>query len=805
MKIISCHVDNFGKLSNLDINFNEHVNIINKPNGWGKSTLAAFFSAMLYGFDNKKESGALEKDRKKYQPWQGGPYGGRLTFEIDGKRYTISRSFGNTEKTDEFHLYDGETNLESEDYSQNIGEELFDIDRASFKRTIYIAQNDCLVSSTDSISAKLGNLAENTNDINNFETAQERIKNMMNKLHPNRITGSIKKRGNVISQLKMDIKGFEAAEKSMDELSDMLEERRAQKQELLDIRQEYARALKIASEESRRKESKVNYERICKELENAELAFNEARKELPSIIPTDEELDSQVKKAKMLKEQSIIANNFLFTEEEEDSYRQLRERFKNGTPAMEELEKKLEDANNISRVKTEHGQLEMKLSQMESVAMLTDQETIDSTPKKSKLVIIGLILLMLGIVAAGSSAILEFAVGMKELETVLIAGMVVGVIIAVAGIVLNLMGKKRNTENARELTRKLEAREEQKKAKEEPINELKAQLEEIEKGIEVLKAEALSFVSKYGIECDVLEIQSKLYELKGWVTEYKRLQEKEQKYVAAENEYDIILHEITDFGVAIGISFSDEIDSDLNQIKRKSAECRLLEKQFDAAKAKKTQFEEEHDMEATLANSECPYSLDELNRMIHEVDDKVEEIQEGIEQYSRQMENLQEQLDQRDEKLQELANCEQLQIEEQHKYDVLEDTKNFLQSAKEQFTARYMAPISDGFQKYYGILTRDDSRDWVLDANISFKMREYGELREALKLSSGYQDLIGICMRFALVDAMYQEEKPFLILDDPFVNLDDEKAAHGEELLIELENKYQVIYFTCHESREYHQ
>ena len=68
MKIISCHVDNFGKLSNLDINFNEHVNIINKPNGWGKSTLAAFFSAMLYGFDNKKESGALEKDRKKYQP-----------------------------------------------------------------------------------------------------------------------------------------------------------------------------------------------------------------------------------------------------------------------------------------------------------------------------------------------------------------------------------------------------------------------------------------------------------------------------------------------------------------------------------------------------------------------------------------------------------------------------------------------------------------------------------------------------------------------------------------------------------------
>lgn len=49
-------------------------------------------------------------------------------------------------------------------------------------------------------------------------------------------------------------------------------------------------------------------------------------------------------------------------------------------------------------------------------------------------------------------------------------------------------------------------------------------------------------------------------------------------------------------------------------------------------------------------------------------------------------------------------------------------------------------------------------------------------------LSAGYQDLLGICMRLALVDAMYPKEKPFLVLDDPFVNLDEEKMAHGNEL-----------------------
>ena len=55
MRLIACHIDNFGKLSNMNINFNDGINIINQPNGWGKSTLAAFLKAMLYGFDTKKE------------------------------------------------------------------------------------------------------------------------------------------------------------------------------------------------------------------------------------------------------------------------------------------------------------------------------------------------------------------------------------------------------------------------------------------------------------------------------------------------------------------------------------------------------------------------------------------------------------------------------------------------------------------------------------------------------------------------------------------------------------------------------
>ena len=165
------------------------------------------------------------------------------------------------------------------------------------------------------------------------------------------------------------------------------------------------------------------------------------------------------------------------------------------------------------------------------------------------------------------------------------------------------------------------------------------------------------------------------------------------------------------------------------------------------------------------------------------------------------MEDLQEQLDLRDEKQMELEEMLALQESDTKKYHVMKLTHDFLQRAKEQFTAKYMDPIAKGFSKYYKMLTGDTQANWVIDANINLKVQEQGELRDTKWLSAGYQDLIGICMRLALVDAMYREEKPFLILDDPFVNLDKEKVKSGNKLLLSVSKEYQVIYFTCHDSR----
>ena len=52
-----------------------------------------------------------------------------------------------------------------------------------------------------------------------------------------------------------------------------------------------------------------------------------------------------------------------------------------------------------------------------------------------------------------------------------------------------------------------------------------------------------------------------------------------------------------------------------------------------------------------------------------------------------------------------------------------------------------------------------------------------------------------------MIDTMYRGEKPFLIMDDPFVNLDQDRLQAGLKLVKGLSADRQVIYFTCHPSR----
>lgn len=173
MKLINLSVENFGVLHHEVVDCQNGLNVFCRDNGAGKTTLAAFLCAMLYGLPVSRKTDLEENERKKYQPWQGGPYGGSMTFAVGDKSYRAERYFTDSTSTrrDTFVLYDLADNSVSNDYSEELGKELFGIDAAAFARSVYMPQRWLSDDrGRDSITARLsraidGNAGEADGDV----------------------------------------------------------------------------------------------------------------------------------------------------------------------------------------------------------------------------------------------------------------------------------------------------------------------------------------------------------------------------------------------------------------------------------------------------------------------------------------------------------------------------------------------------------------------------------------------------------------------------------------------------------------
>ena len=203
MKLLRCHIENFGVLSGFDQEFAEGLNVLCRENGFGKSTLAAFIKAMFYGLPKSRTRSLTENERKRYDPWQGGKYGGFLEFEYQGVQYRVTRYFG--KKEDSFALYDLTNRTESTRFTENLGEDLFQLDADAFARSTFVPQMSGRdVTATTSIRTKLTNLVEDTNDLNNYDTAMKRLQDYRKKLK------LFKGEGGQIAQLRQECRGLES-------------------------------------------------------------------------------------------------------------------------------------------------------------------------------------------------------------------------------------------------------------------------------------------------------------------------------------------------------------------------------------------------------------------------------------------------------------------------------------------------------------------------------------------------------------------------------------------------------------------
>ena len=86
----------------------------------------------------------------------------------------------------------------------------------------------------------------------------------------------------------------------------------------------------------------------------------------------------------------------------------------------------------------------------------------------------------------------------------------------------------------------------------------------------------------------------------------------------------------------------------------------------------------------------------------------------------------------------------------------------------------------------------------VDDENLALRVfaPERGDWVDVSSLSQGTLDTVYLAARIGLVRLVTGDRRPPLVLDDPFVTLDDERATRALDLLREVSNDFQVIYLT---------
>lgn len=726
MKLIRCHIENFGKLSDFTCEFTEGCNTICEENGWGKSTLAAFLRVMLFGFRNEGKRDPIENERKRYTPWQKGVYGGELQFESDGKQYSVRRTFGNKAAEDEFQLTDPVTHLPSDDFTEKLGEELFRIDAASFERTTFISQNDCETFVTDSINAKIGNLAENTDDINNFETADKRLNDLLNAMSPTRKTGSIRRDKDRITELKTQIRNGQDIRTTMESIAarkqTALEEREKLAGELAELQAKQQELGAYKDQQAKREK----YLDLTTKLAERERLLKEAKSYFNGVIPTEEDLRKclsrcseaeSIRRAMELSEQmGSVPGGSARYEEQEVEYREKAARLKTlETVQAQEQRRILRERETGRKRKNVFGILGIVLLLAGGTCFLLRQ----TVP--------GGILLALGIVALGAAWFISSGIPGEE-----------------------------TLENGE-------------------IDDLRAELVRLEEEQRLAAGR-----------------------------QRQKQEERDRRYREQKEQYEQLENSIHQFFTRIGILLEEHPEEQLTELLHRRSDYRNALMEYDKSEQELKAFERAEDVPRLLALKapEGEESLESLTEEMKVLSGRMEERFQTIRSYQEQLSSMQEAWNNVESMEDELEVLQEDIDRRSRQYELLGTTKKLLEDARSSFTARYTEPVMQGFRKYYRILTGTECDNYQMNANTKLQVIEGNMPREIGYMSLGNRDLIGICMRMALVEAMYDDRRPFLILDDPFVNLDENRTKGAMRFLAEIAKEYQVIYFTCHGSRE---
>ena len=839
MKLIRLHVENFGKLQNFDFSFQEALNILLKENGWGKSTLAAFIKAMLYGMPASSKQSLDENERKKYMPWQGGAYGGSLEFSTASGKYRIERFFGAKESGDSFVLYDLATNCESNRYSSRVGEELFGIDADGFARTVYLSQHAVIAKGdNNSITAKLGDLLDDVDDIGSFDDAMAALEKRRKYYKMTGERGRIADIEREIATARAQIEQLSRTEEMMRqkerELATLGERAKEVSASVEEVRSDLQRAATLRE----RAALLTQKERMQKELFALEESARSLDARMKGKHPTLEEMEEKRRLLESIRDARARVSEITSISVQTEKYEILKPDFAGTLPTKEDFATML--SANLALQNIAHREAGLNVPTENAAARhfahttpptegeikgILDALTAEETARSAKVEqkgngkqIAGILCIILAVLSAVAGFFIPVLFALSA-------------VLAVAGICL-LLQKKEPDEASQEAAAELAAK-----------DLLTRYGFSVEGNLHDRLTELLLLSRQWREEIAAEQKRAKSLQVLR-AQKQQQLRDLQERFRA----WDILLPPKNDY--------RDDIEAlrrDVARISRSMAEAAQRERRRDAALAEQkrlqaelTPFLRHFDPEGTMKPSECLNRVQEWENEYRRVSRRIPELREELSRFvdekglhadseqanvtlpDMDLLNLRERTLQREltelqsrqaelkshigrlatdaERLPEVeasvrALEEELGIARANN-TTISNTAQFLEEAKAGLSTRYLADMQTSFSSLLAKMMDGNIPESVMDTSFKVKLREGGKTQHPESLSQGWRDAVQLCVRLSLAEALYAEgEVPPIILDDPFVNLDERRLVAAKQLLVALSQKYQILYLVCHTER----
>lgn len=254
MQINKININNYGNLSDKEINLDKKINIIYGKNEAGKSTLLNFIESMFFGA-NKNKGKKLIPDFDRYNPWNNGEYSGTIDYQLEnGEEFHIYRDF--KKKNPQILNKLGKDISQEFNIDKKNGNQFFTeqtgMDRSLIDSTIITEQNQVELDegTQNQLLQKIANLSESGEE----ELSYKKIMDKLNKILLNEV-------GTERSQLKP----LNITISKIDDYQNKIQDIKKYENERFEITQEIA---DIQEEINKESENRNIYDEVKKIIDN---------------------------------------------------------------------------------------------------------------------------------------------------------------------------------------------------------------------------------------------------------------------------------------------------------------------------------------------------------------------------------------------------------------------------------------------------------------------------------------------------------------------------------------------------------